>query len=159
MNFTDFFVKGYTQTYDYEILDLIGKLPDLSEWNYCKEELVTRSPKNINLKNCFPYISKNYVEKITQKYEIGYSYIWEGVHESSNVWHNDLIEGYNLFFMYYLTDVNCGGEICFRMNGEETGCIQPKKGLLVMGSQEKHVEHRVNFTEDIRIACNFGFKI
>ena len=62
-------------------------------------------------------------------------------------WHNDLVEGCNLFFMFYLTDVTEGGELMFRVNNNATGIIQPKRDLLVMASQEAHVEHKVNFTE------------
>ena len=74
-------------------------------------------------------------------------------------WHNDLVEGCNLFFMYYLSDVTNGGELMFRVNNTPTGIIQPKKDLLVMASQEEHVEHKVNFTDQTRIACNFGFNV
>ena len=61
--------------------------------------------------------------------------------------------------MYYLSDVTKGGELMFRVDKTLTGIIQPKKDLLVMASQEAHVEHKVNFTNQTRIACNFGFNV
>ena len=96
-----------------------------------------------------------------------YSYIWNGTSSGSDVWHNDLIEGANVFFLLYFTDMELGsgGEIMFR-NMEENKRVTcfhlPKKYDLILGSQDLKFQHRV---EDFRkpsmqrITLNFGFNI
>lgn len=157
MYITDFYTKGYTSVIDDRLELLIENIHPITDWKV--DSTGIRYPAHVNLENAHRYIAENYVYPIFGQSELGYKSIWEGTDTPSLKWHNDLVEGSNLFFMYYLTTVNNSGELCFRVNGIETGKIQPKKHLLVMGSQEAHVEHKVNPTTELRIACNFGFSI
>lgn len=156
LNFEEYQIKGFTYTYDYNIIDLIGKLPPLDEWKI-DEEFSVQYPENVNLSAAMDYIAKMYVEPFFPRYTKGYSSIWNKSETQTMEWHNDLVEGCKVFFLYYLTDVTEGGEICFRVNGKETGYVQPKKHLLVMGSQELYVEHKANYTPQTRIVSNYGF--
>lgn len=156
MNMSDFFIQGFTSTTDYVIMDLIGKLPPLEEWILGDQDHATY-PIGVDLNPAMEYIAKTYVEPFFPNYTKGYQYIWNKSESKTMVWHNDLVEGYNLFFLYYMNDVTDGGEIQFRVNGIETGMIQPRKHLLVMASQELHVEHKVNYTPQPRIVSNYGF--
>jgi hypothetical protein len=157
LDISEFFVNGYSSTIDTKIYSLIDVELDVLNWPIDEHKI--RSPEYADLSNAHHYIAEKYIKPIAKKYEIGYNSIWEGV-ETAVGWHNDLIENENnVFFMYYLTDIKNNGELCFRMNGVETGKIQPKKYVLVMGSQELNVQHKVIPTDEIRIACNFGFKV
>lgn len=157
MDINKFIESGFTHTIDKDIESLIGTLPKLENWQL--DSSGVRYPENIDLSLAHEYISRKYVAPFFSKVEMGYRSIWEGSDIPTTKWHNDLIEGSNLFFMYYLTDVFNEGEICFRCNNIETGKLQPKKYMLLMGSQELFVEHKVNLTTDTRIACNFGFNV
>tara|TARA_R110002073_G_scaffold276057_1_gene439910 strand:- start:300 stop:794 length:495 start_codon:yes stop_codon:yes gene_type:complete len=153
-------ISGYKIFNDKEILYLISDVPPISSWTIKPDTSGTYTPaEKINLEPAHDYIKDNYVDKYFNNSTKGYNNIWNSTEESSMLWHNDLVEGPNLFFMYYLNDVINNGEICFRINGEETGKIKPKKGLLLMGSQELYVEHKVNHTDETRVVCNFGFYV
>ena len=152
---TDLLVNGYKVFEDKKILFTLGKIPDIKEW----EGDQVKSPKGFDLRLAQNYINNKYVAPVFGGAVFGYSNIWSGTDSNSKEWHNDLIEGCNLFFMYYLSDITEGGELCFRVNGKETGSIQPKKDMLVMGSQERYVEHKVNDCNQERIVCNFGYNI
>lgn len=156
LKFEEYQIKGFTYTYDYDIIDLIGKLPPTSEW-LKDDEYDVEYPANISLSSAMDYIGAKYVSQYFPNYSKGYNYLWNKTESATQVWHNDLVEGCKVFFLYYLTDVTEGGEICFRVNGVETGSLQPRKHMLVMGSQESHVEHKVNYTPQTRIVSNYGF--
>ena len=149
---------GYVEIVDTKVKGLISELPPLDEW-IKNPKFDMETPESVDLTQAHQYIGKTYVEPIATILDYGYSNLWNKSDEPSMEWHNDLVEGCNLFFMYYLSDVTNGGELMFRVNNIPTGIIQPKKGLLVMASQEEHVEHKVNFTDQTRIACNFGFNV
>lgn len=155
MNFTDFLIKGFTYTFDEEISSLIGKLPPLDQWP--RDVDGAEFPVGVDLQPAMDYIDQTYVSMFFTGSTQGYSYIWNKTESKTMEWHNDLIEGSRVFFLHYMTDVTDGGEICFRVNGVETGCLQPKQHLLVMGSQELHVEHKANYTPQVRIVSNYGF--
>lgn len=155
LNFEDYQLKGFTYTYDYDIMNLIGNLPPLEEWSI--DEYGVQFPENINLDAAMDYIGKVYVSQFFPSYTHGYRYLWNKTENQTMEWHNDLVEGCKVFFLYYMTDVTEGGEICFRVEGKETGSLQPKKHMLVMGSQESHVEHKANYTPQTRIVSNYGF--
>lgn len=158
VDLSEFFVKGYSATIDKNILSLLNVPLDVDKW--VRDEDGIRSPGNVDLTIAHHYIAEKYIKPIAKKYEIGYNSIWEGIDQPTREWHNDLIErNNNVFFMYYLNDVENDGELCFRMNGLETGRVQPKQSVLVMGSQESYVEHKVIPTTETRIACNFGFRV
>tara|TARA_B110000208_G_C11680262_1_gene398454 strand:+ start:555 stop:1040 length:486 start_codon:yes stop_codon:yes gene_type:complete len=153
----DLQTKGYIEIVDTTIADTIPAFPPLSEWSTTDEYV--EYPQFVDLKPVHEYIGKTYVEPFATILDYGYNALWNKTDEPSMHWHNDLVEGCNLFFMFYLTDVTEGGELMFRVNNKVTGIIQPKRHLLVMASQEAHVEHKVNLTEQTRIVCNFGFNV
>jgi hypothetical protein len=156
MDLTDFQIKGFTYTFDYDIIDLIGELPPIDEWEI-DDEYDVQYPENVDLAPAMDYISAKYMSEYFPNHTAGYKYLWCRTESSTMLWHNDLIEGCKVFFLYYLTDVTEGGEICFRVNKTETGFLQPRKHMLVMASQESHVEHKVNYTPEMRIVSNYGF--
>lgn len=159
MIMSDFFSKGFTYTFDHEVVKYIREedICDPDSWFQTDEG--TTYPLGYDLTEAMNYIRDTYVTPLFGENKSGYSYIWNHNEKTVQVWHNDLREGPNLFFLYYMTDVYNGGEIRFRVNGKETGHVQPRVGLLVMGSQELHVEHKAEPTNETRILSNYGFYV
>lgn len=155
LDFNDFLIKGFTYTYDYAIMDYIGNLPPVDKWQ--KEDFGLEFPPEVDLDPAMDYIGQTYVSQFFPNFTKGYRYIWNKTEDKTMEWHNDLVEGCKLFFLYYMTDITEGGEVCFRVNQIETGSLQPKKHMLVMASQELHVEHKANYTPQTRIVSNYGF--
>jgi hypothetical protein len=154
----DLIEKGYTYTFDNNLLPYIqGYLSNIDNWT--RHSSGIEYPEDQDLNPAMDYIQNKYVQPIFGKNKKGYKALWNKSESSSMQWHNDLKEGPNLFFLYYLNDIQNGGEIKFRVYGIETGYLQAKRGLLVMGSQESHVEHKVEPTEETRIVANFGFYV
>jgi hypothetical protein len=155
----DFFTKGFTYTFDHDLIKHIREedLCDPESWFQSDEG--PKYPLDYDLSAVMEYLQETYVTPLFGESEKGYSYIWSRNEKSAQEWHNDLIEGPNLFFLYYLNDVYVDGEIRFRINGVETGRLQPRLGLLVMGSQESHVEHKAEPTTETRILSNFAFYV
>lgn len=158
MILSDLVEKGYTYTFDNDLFAHIKvDLLNLDSW--VQHPSGIQYPKDQDLNPAMDYLASKYVYPIFGENKRGYKALWNKSEASSMEWHNDLKEGPNLFFLYYLNDIQKGGEIRFRIYGIESGFMQAKKGLLVMGSQESHVEHKVEFTEETRIVANFGFYV
>ena len=156
MELNDLLIKGYTFTYDGHVKKHVGQLPPMNEWQ--KDDSGVEFPVGVDLSQAQQYLCDTYLKPFADV-KFGYKNIWNKTDTPTTVWHNDLIEGSNIFFLYYLNDVKDGGEICFKVNNEQTGCIQPRQNLLVLASQEESVRHKVNHTNETRIVCNFGFKV
>jgi hypothetical protein len=135
------------------------------EWEYEPDERlnipVFTKKLNDAMLQAHEYLGRTYVSQLRTNYELGYRHLWERTADPVHEWHNDLIEGCNLFFLCYLTDVYEGGELCFRSKGIETGQVQPRKGIVVMASQHTHYQHKVNPhpESEKRMLCNFGFDV
>jgi hypothetical protein len=166
----DIILKGHTHFNNKEDFIFLEDVIENISWIQDKEEnyRYIKNDKKIDsaLHNTMDLLGRKYVSIIDKNYKMGYKSIWNGTESSSCVWHNDLKEGPNLFFLLYYTDVdpNCGGEIEFRRTETKqvTGSITPKKYDIVMGSQELCWEHRVGHFKCAgmeRITANFGFYI
>ena len=155
----DFLTRGFTYTFDHELVKhiLAKDLHDPDSWIETDDGIAV--PPEYDLTDSMLYIKNKYVSPIFGESKNGYNSIWNKNESTVQVWHNDLREGPNLFFLYYMTNVYKGGEIRFRVNGIETGCVQPRVGLLVMGSQESHIEHKAEPTNEARVLSNYGFYV
>jgi len=133
-------------------------------WNYYLQGMRQKMIKTANL--LYDTYLQEYDSSENAR-KIVYSSIWNGTEQSSCNWHNDLLEGANVFFLLYFTDMdpNNGGEIMFR-NMEEnkriTAFHMPRKYDVILASQDLKFEHRVeHFRAPCveRITMNFGFNI
>jgi len=161
----ELYITGFTSVEDTTVYDMV--IPHLKDcdWEFEDDEalwypVMDQAFEDTMLK-AHEYLGETYVSKLRPNYELGYRHLWERTAEPVLEWHNDLIEGCNVFFLVYLTDVNVGGEICFRAHGQPTGMISPRKGLVVMASQHEYVQHKVNPHPETekRMLCNFGFDV
>ena len=167
---TDLIIKGHYHTNDKD--DFLFLMPIIDNIKWIKgEEPNCRyiyDDENIEaaLSKTMKYLGEKYVALIDKDFKFGYKSMWNGTDSTSCEWHNDLIEGPNLFFLLYCNDMkkNCGGEIEFRKTDTKqvTGSILPKMYDVVIGSQKLSWEHRVApfKCENIeRIRVNFGFYV
>ena len=71
---------------------------------------------------------------------------WRGIDQSTDVWHNDMPDGYNTAFLMYLCNTNTatGGGLQFRTkDAKYTEIVFPKKYDIIMLDQDLKYEHRV----------------
>lgn len=111
------------QTVQYPILLPLGKL------------LLRKSQKLIN---------KLYLDNFNA--EFGNVNGWRGIDSNTDVWHNDLIEGWNTAFLLYMSEITeeTGGGIQFkRIDSDEVYTIYPKKYDIIIMDQSETFLHRV----------------
>lgn len=84
--------------------------------------------------------------------------LWEGVNKDATVWHNDLKEGPNCFFLLYHSDMMHDGFVHFRNRTQEF-TVTPKKGLLVAVNCDTKFEHKATPSKQTRIISSYYFNI
>ena len=166
----DLIIKGHYHTNNEDDFAFLAPAIDNIKWTQDKElnYRYIYNDENIEdaLSKTMKYLGDKYVTLIDKNFKLGCKSIWNGTEISNCEWHNDLIEGPNLFFLMYYTNMekNCGGEIEFRKaeTKEVTGSILPKRHDVVIGSQKLSWEHRVapfKCKNMERITANFGFYV
>lgn len=135
IDLNDFLIKGYQVFYEPELI------------NQTDKESHIGNKYLLNIFGEWKLIESGYSEKISKD-----DYITE--------WHNDSNFGMNITFLYYLDEMSSeiGGSISVR-NGITEEEIFPKPGMLLMLSQQKHVEHKVGFTSAQRRVFNFDYLV
>lgn len=101
------------------------------------------------------YIDPEWPEAVYNKF-----IIWEGVDSDNQGWHTDMFEGYDVFFLYYLTDntPETGGYIEFKWDsGEERH--YPKAGDLFMVNNCRGFWHRAGQSNVVRKVASFDFSV
>jgi hypothetical protein len=87
--------------------------------------------------------------------------LWEGFSEETDMWHNDIVDGPNLFFLLYFDDMTKinDGALWIKNEFEEVR-ILPKPGTLVALNQEKpSFLHKAERSIARRIVAGFDFFI
>lgn len=147
----NFFIDGYAVFDDPKLIELVPEytMPETNQFQMI----------DIDLQRATDYVGETYINPFFNDYDQDRYSMFVGAELTSMQWHNDLIEGHNVFFLYYLTDINQDGELMIMSNNNVVGSIQPKKHRLVMLSQAPHVLHKVNPTNQVRVAINFGYRV
>jgi hypothetical protein len=136
MDLTDFYINGFVKLYE----------PDLG--------LRT---------NVADYLGNKYLSQLFPKWqliEFGEADVveeWDRI----TVWHNDsTFVGCNVTFLYYMDDTNpdVGGSISIR-NGLHEEQIYPKKGTLILMSQQPNVEHKAEYCKTRRRMYNIDYLV
>lgn len=87
--------------------------------------------------------------------------LWEGLSEKTDMWHNDKVDGPNLFFLLYFDDMTKTntGALWIKNQFEEMR-ILPKPGMLVALNQENPIFlHKAEKSGSRRIVASFNFCI
>jgi hypothetical protein len=106
------------------------------------------------------YLAQKYVAPYASEYSVLHRTIWEGLSLSTDFWHNDWSDGYNLFFLLYFTNMNNEGALWIRnQDGEKR--IVPKAGTLVAVNNVKnnYWDHKAESSKNKRVAANFRFNV
>ena len=101
------------------------------------------------------YIDPEWPEAVYNKF-----IIWEGVDRDNQGWHTDMFEGYDIFFLYYLTNTfpETGGYIEFKWkDGEERH--YPKAGDLFMVNNCRGFWHRAGASTIKRRLASFDYNV
>jgi hypothetical protein len=103
----------------------------------------------------FKYIEPSWPHSTFKKF-----IVWEGVDKDNQLWHTDLFEDLNLFFLFYFDDTfpETGGAINFKW-GENTFKYQPKRGDLILVSNRRGFFHRADATSIRRRVASFDFQV
>lgn len=94
-------------------------------------------------------LGEKYVKLLDEEYKVGeLCEIVNGMDQPTLVWHNDLVEGYNLCILLYFDsmDEDIGGAISFRdsITKEITESFYPKYGDILIMNHSKRFEHIVS---------------
>src|SRR5210317_1002697 len=113
------------------------------------------------LTNIHYAIAKKYVEPCFSEYEMLGHKMWEGVDEYSTFYHNDLVEGPNMFFLLYFSDMDClqEGAIYFKQNTGEEFKYYPKKYDLIAVNCSTQFQHKADKTKHERILTDYNFYV
>jgi hypothetical protein len=155
----NFLTKGYAHFN-------VGAILDLSKFKITNVEI------NDNLENNFSdeerlmitefvdFVSKYYVAKTYNSYEVLYFAVWDGVDLGSAEWHNDKVEGFDFNVLYYYdnTDEETGGSIQFQYpDGEHV--IYPKTGDLVFINQSGLFKHKASRSTHQRRVASIEYSV
>jgi hypothetical protein len=142
----DLIEKGFYQT---DISDILKNL-DISNISWKEEHLnnVYEPKDNVELDKSIDLINSNLIEMLNQNFksvQVGKKELWEGTEPTSCVWHNDLVEGWNLFALVYFNDMTeeTGGSISFKNAEEEIYTVYPKYGTCIFVNMMPWYYHKV----------------
>lgn len=87
--------------------------------------------------------------------------LWEGFTEETDIWHNDIEDGPNVFFLLYFDDMaKTNDGALWVKNDHEVVRIVPVPGTLVALNQEnRSFLHKAEKSESRRITASFEFTV
>lgn len=103
-------------------------------------------------------IASDILDGNVKNYSIEKRRIWEGVNKDATVWHNDLKEGPNCFFLLYHSDMDQDGFVYFKNEFKEFTII-PKKGMLIAVNCDTRFLHRADISKKTRIISSYFFNL
>lgn len=163
-NLHDFFNKGYQVFDGQKYYDNLKSLLHTTKFdNYTGDENHPSNNKDlieILLLQNHLQIAEDIIEKYFSNYEIGRRMIWESVNKKAMLWHNDLNDHTNTFFLLYHNDTNSniGGSVNFRYKNIEEK-IYPKAGTLIFFNCLNNFEHKAENSKQQRIVSSYYFNI
>lgn len=174
LDWDSFYKNGYMVLHEPELFKYLELSLLKTKWvriPFIKEGISYRVPLNKfsyrkPMKDTSNLIFERLFSDTTSYKKSIYSHVWNGTDSKSCEWHNDYIEGANVSILMYYSDVkeNSGGELMMRRFPCKTitGIHRPSKYDVIVFSQEKVWQHRVEHFLDSRmerITVNFGFNI
>lgn len=160
----DIYTKGYVKLSEPGGLDLIRdhefKLLNVEERG--RDNGVKDIPDELaeRLQTFAWYVKTKYVDPEWPEAVYNKYIIWEGVDRDNQGWHTDMFEGYDIFFLYYLTDnfEETGGAIEFKW-GSGQSIYYPKAGDLFMVNNCRGFWHRAGSSSIKRRVASFDFNV
>lgn len=136
MDLTDFYINGFVKLYE----------PELEH----RDDIAK-------------YLGEKYLDLLFPEWKLIEFAEADTVKEEDRitVWHNDSkFVGCNVTFLYYMDDMDTdvGGSISIR-NGFYEEKIYPKKGTLILMSQQPNVEHKAEYCKVQRRMYNIDYLV
>jgi patatin-like phospholipase/acyl hydrolase len=104
---------------------------------------------------CVKMLEEKYVKYIMPSHFLTDYCLWNGVDSGTQIWHEDLTEGYHISFLCYMSNMTkeTGGAIYFRnLNFKKNYVkIYPKIGDIIIVNHSKNFQHKV---ENLKISAN-----
>jgi hypothetical protein len=113
-----------------------------------------------NMLNILHYeIDEKILKGNVKKSEISNNRMWEGFSEETDFWHNDIVDGPNLFFLLYFDDMTKTNDgALWVKNEKEEIRILPKSGTLVCLNQDNpNFLHKAEKSKFRRVVASFDF--
>jgi len=110
------------------------------------------------------YLKTKYIDPIWPTSKYNKFIAFEGVDKDNQGWHTDMVEKYDMFFLYYFDDTHksTGGSVEFKWkikDHEDIATVQPKAGDLILVNNSRGFWHRANPTSIQRRVVSFDFNI
>lgn len=161
----DMYTKGFVKLSEPEALDIIRiddfRLPNNEERlrDNTKDDIDPELTHRINL--FAQYLRSKYVDPTWPNNIYDRFIVFDAVDKFNQVWHTDICEKYDIFFLYYLDNTyeSTGGSIHFRWNKDEEYGFQPKAGDLVLINNVKGFWHKAKASQIKRRVISFHFNI
>jgi hypothetical protein len=158
--------KGFSVEKFDECLNIINLDDIVFVWepNYNLKENVPKTKlKEIERLLCVLHleIQKKYLNGKVKSSELVSRRLWEGFTEETDVWHNDLVDGPNVFFLLYFDDMTKTNDgALWVKNSFDTLRIVPTPGTLVALNQENpSFLHKAEKSKTRRITASFEFNV
>jgi hypothetical protein len=93
-------------------------------------------------------VGEKIITPLFGSYQAGTARIWNQTDEASTKWHNDYVEGYNLFVLIYfdILTPGLGGKIHIRNPQGEVFTHLPTRGDCIFVNLKQGFDHRVDHT-------------
>lgn len=164
---TQLITKGYFLT---QVNDLLQSLPlDINRIEYVEQKDSILIPVNDDevaeqLKPLQHEIGDRILRPIFGSYQAGGILFWDRISDDSAVWHNDHIEGYNLFALVYFDTMlpGIGGQIHIRNPQGEVSSHLPSRGDCLVVNMKKGYDHKADQTRPrtaTRRVANFRYNV
>jgi len=163
---TQLVTNGYFLT---DVTDLLSLSPDINRIEYVEQLDSTLRPVNYNniieqLKPLRQEIGDKILNPIFGSYQAGRILFWDRVSDDSTVWHNDHIEGYNLFALVYFDTMTpgIGGQIHIRNPQGQVSSHLPVRGDCIVVNMKPGYDHRADQTRPrtaTRRVANFRYNV
>lgn len=161
---SDIYTKGFVKLQEPAGLDIINidryRLLNVEERSRDNTANDISPELALGLSTFAQYIKAAYVDPEWPDNRYNKFIVWEGVDRDNQGWHTDMFEGYDLFFLYYMTDNSpeTGGWVEFKWSaGEERH--YPKAGDLIMVNNSRGFWHRAGASTIPRKVASFDFNV
>jgi len=170
-NFNEYILNGFYKT-SYDDIDSIpinnipfDKVDDYglsypSSVSYTGQQAINKLKQNILVALEEVFSSVHFVPRASARLKQNPYGLWDGVEPSSSEWHNDHIEGGNMFALIYFdsmpTDGSYGGSLSVKSPANII-TLYPQRGDIVFVSHADCIHHKAESSTIQRRVMNMAF--
>jgi hypothetical protein len=155
--FENLYINGYCHIQDLDITKNL--IPMLNSFRWTKQgkmfHYAEHDQKHKTMLDSVNLLEERYVKFILPSYRLVDFCLWNGVDSGTQIWHEDLKEGYQISFLCYMSDTTrkTGGAIYFRDKNQQKKYVKiyPKIGDIIIMNHSSPFQHKV---ETLKILTN-----